>query len=90
MSFDVNIGRAEPVIKAAASMNNDGGSGGNTGYMGGGGRQKREEKRSLFDKSKDKSDSFELTSGLKTVKEFSEQNTTKSWLKKLFFNSNQG
>lgn len=33
MSFDVNIGRAQPVIKAAANMNNDGGSGGNTGYM---------------------------------------------------------
>lgn len=33
MSFDVNIGRTQPVIKAAANMNNDGGSGGNLGYM---------------------------------------------------------
>lgn len=33
MSFDVNIGRSQPVIKAAANMNNDGGSGGNTGFM---------------------------------------------------------
>ena len=33
MSFDVNVGRSQPMIKAAANMNNDGGSGGNTGYM---------------------------------------------------------
>ena len=62
MSFDVNIGRAEPVIKAAVGTNNDGGSSGNTGYMGGGGRQKKEEKRSLFEKSGNENDSFVLTS----------------------------
>jgi len=77
MSFDVNIGRAEPVIKAAASMNNDGGSGGNTGYMSGGGRQKKEERGSLFDNDKNKTDSFELSSGLKIEKEISK--TKKSW-----------
>ena len=63
MSFDVNIGRSEPIIKAAAGMNNDGGSGGNTGYMGGGGRQKKQEgKGSLF--SNNMSDSFELSTKL--------------------------
>ena len=31
MSFDVNVGRNEPIIKAASNMNNDGGSGGNLG-----------------------------------------------------------
>lgn len=41
MSFDVNIGSAKPVIKAAANTNNDGGSGGNLGYMMGGGGQNK-------------------------------------------------
>ena len=62
MSFDVNIGRSEPIIKAAAGMNNDGGSGGNTGYMGGGRQKKQEGKGSLF--SENKTDSFELASKL--------------------------
>lgn len=79
MSFDVNIGRSEPVIKAAAGMNNDGGSGGNTGYMGGGRRQKKEEKGSLFSNS-DKIDSFELSSGIK-FKTIPPQET--GWLDKL-------
>ena len=49
MSFDVNIGSAKPVIKAAANTNNDGGSGGNLGYMmGGGGQKKKENQGSLF------------------------------------------
>ena len=49
MSFDANIGRAQPIIKAAANMNNDGGSGGNTGYMMRGKRkQEKEERGSLF------------------------------------------
>lgn len=49
MSFDANIGRAQPMIKAPSSMNNDGGSSGNTGYMMRGRRQKKdEEKNNLF------------------------------------------
>ena len=81
MSFDVNIGRSEPIIKAAAGMNNDGGSGGNTGYMGGGGRQKKQEGQgSLF--SQNKTDSFELASKLpKTEIDFMPQ--TDSWFNKL-------
>ena len=71
MSFDVNIGRSEPVIKAAANTNNDGGSGGNLGYMMGGGRQKqKEEQENIFAKNKMASDSFELSS--KLPKEFDE------------------
>lgn len=62
MSFDVNIGRSEPIIKAAANMNNDGGSGGNTGYMGGGRQKKQEGHGSLF--SQNQTDSFELSSKL--------------------------
>ena len=62
MSFDVNIGSAKPVIKAAANTNNDGGSGGNLGYMmGGGGQKKKENQGSLFSS---KPDSFELSSKL--------------------------
>lgn len=81
MSFDVNIGRSEPVIKAAANTNNDGGSGGNTGYMGGGGRQKRQENRgSLF--SQPQTDSFELASKLpKSDIDFMTENN--SWFDKL-------
>jgi len=48
MSFDANIGRAQPIIKAAANMNNDGGSGGNTGYMMRGRRQKKDEQINPF------------------------------------------
>ncbi len=81
MSFDVNIGRTEPVIKAAASMNNDGGSSGNTGYMSGGGRQKREEKGSLFDNDKNKTDSFEFSTGIKINKD--QETEEKSWFNKL-------
>ena len=81
MSFDVNIGRTEPIIKAAAGMNNDGGSGGNTGYMGGGGRQKKQEGRgSLF--SDNRTDSFELASKLpKSDIEYVPK--TDSWFNKL-------
>lgn len=50
MSFDANIGRTQPIIKAAANMNNDGGSGGNTGYMMRGRRkEKDDEKKNIFD-----------------------------------------
>lgn len=64
MSFDVNIGRSQPVIKAAANMNNDGGSGGNTGYMMGG-RRKKDDKdsKSLFSSDNDV-DSFQMASKL--------------------------
>lgn len=80
MSFDVNIGRAQPVIKAAANMNNDGGSGGNTGYMMRG-RKKQEQKdsKSLFD-SDSMVDSFEMASKL-PKKNFEESMGLKSsWL----------
>lgn len=51
MSFDANIGRTQPIIKAAANMNNDGGSGGNTGYMMRGRRKDKDEgKKNIFDK----------------------------------------
>ena len=63
MSFDVNIGRSEPIIKAAANMNNDGGSGGNTGYMMRGKRKNKENYKSLFD-SDNEIDSFEMASKL--------------------------
>jgi len=64
MSFDVNVGRAQPVIKAAASMNNDGGSSGNTGYMmRGKKKENQKEAKSLFD-SNSAIDSFEMASKL--------------------------
>ena len=50
MSFDANIGRTQPIIKAATNMNNDGGSGGNTGYMMRGRRnEKDDKKKNIFD-----------------------------------------
>jgi len=63
MSFDVNIGRSQPIIKAASGMNNDGGSGGNTGYMMQGRRKKDENKKSLFS-SDIEVDSFSMSSKL--------------------------
>ncbi len=64
MSFDVNIGRTEPIIKAAANMNNDGGSGGNTGYMMRGKRKNKENCfQGLFDNDNE-TDSFEMASKL--------------------------
>jgi hypothetical protein len=64
MSFDVNIGRPQPIIKAASGMNNDGGSGGNTGYMMRG-RKKDEEKtkKNVFSETSE-IDSFEMKSKL--------------------------
>lgn len=63
MSFDANIGRPQPVIRAAANMNNDGGSGGNLGYMMRGKRKdSKKERVSLFDN--DAIDSFEMASKL--------------------------
>lgn len=77
MSFDVNIGRSEPTIKAAANMNNDGGSGGNLGYMMRGKKKNQEGKRSLFDN--ENIDSFEMNSKL-PKKDFEEPETKSSWL----------
>lgn len=79
MSFDANIGRAQPIIKAAANMNNDGGSGGNTGYMMRGKRkQEKEERGSLF--SGNTFDSFEMASKL-PKKDFEEALELKnSWI----------
>lgn len=63
MSFDVNIGRSQPVIKPAANMNNDGGSGGNTGFMMRGRKKKDENNtKSLF--ASTEIDSFEMASKL--------------------------
>lgn len=80
MSFDVNIGRAQPVIKAAASMNNDGGSGGNTGYMMRG-RKKQEQKdsKSLF-ASDSMVDSFEMASKLPKKNLEESMGLKNSWL----------
>lgn len=81
MSFDVNIGSAKPVIKAAANTNNDGGSGGNLGYMmGGNGQKKKEEKGSLF--SSQRQDSFELSSKLPDA-DLKGMPDTDSWFDKL-------
>lgn len=64
MSFDVNVGRAQPVIKAAANMNNDGGSGGNTGYMMRERKNKQQkEHKSLFDNNSG-IDTFQMASKL--------------------------
>lgn len=64
MSFDVNVGRAQPVIKAAANMNNDGGSGGNTGYMMRERKNKQQkEQKSLFDNNSG-IDTFQMASKL--------------------------
>lgn len=64
MSFDVNIGRTEPIIKATANMNNDGGSGGNTGYMMRGKKKNNNENyKSLFD-NENEIDTFEMASKL--------------------------
>lgn len=64
MSFDVNIGRTQPIIKAAANMNNDGGSGGNLGYMMREKKKNQQERRSLFDDGDVAVDSFEMASKL--------------------------
>lgn len=81
MSFDVNIGRSEPVIKAAANTNNDGGSGGNLGYMMGGGNQKKKENQgSLF--TYQKPDTFELSSKLQSD-ELDYMAKSETWFDKL-------
>lgn len=79
MSFDVNIGRTQPVIKAAANMNNDGGSGGNLGYMMRGKKKEQQnEHASVFDEGG--TDSFEMVSKL-PKKDFDEMVGLKhSWL----------
>ena len=80
MSFDVNIGRSQPVIKAAANMNNDGGSGGNTGYMMSGRRKENKKNKSLFSSEPDL-DSFEMASKLPQDDiEYPKEN---SWLNKI-------
>ncbi len=79
MSFDANIGRATPIIKAASNMNNDGGSGGNTGYMTRGRKKKDDNRGSLF--SNDNSlDTFEFGSKLKDIEPPTQQN---SWVESL-------
>lgn len=84
MSFDVNIGRSQPVIKAAANMNNDGGSGGNTGFMMRG-RKKKDSNpfSSVFDEDND-IDKFEMLSKLPSDKNFEKMMEEKpSWIENL-------
>ena len=82
MSFDVNIGRSEPIIKAASNMNNDGGSGGNLGYMMRGKKKKDENNSNIFDLEKQKTDSFEFSSiGMKEP-DFNSDNKS-SWVNNL-------
>ena len=79
MSFDVNVGRSQPVIKAAANMNNDGGSGGNTGYMMRGKRKKDDKNSNSLFSNDIEVDSFTMAS--KLPKDFSEMSEDKtSWL----------
>ncbi len=81
MSFDVNIGRSEPIIKAAANMNNDGGSGGNTGYMMGGRKKKKDEDSgSLFSRDKKNADTFEISGHLNNPFVYEEMTEKKSWI----------
>ena len=81
MSFDVNVGRSQPVIKAAANMNNDGGSGGNTGYMMGGRRKKDNNPfGSVFDTTDD-TDMFQSSSTF--PKDYGEMPKQKSWVQNI-------
>ncbi|MCM1338688.1 MAG: hypothetical protein NC191_03355 [Muribaculaceae bacterium] len=64
MSFDANIGRAQPMIKPATSMNNDGGSSGNTGYMMRGRRQKKDDENQTIFGGGSEIDFLEITSKL--------------------------
>lgn len=84
MSFDVNVGRPQPMIKAAANMNNDGGSGGNTGFMGRGRRKKDFNPfSSVFDEEKE-FDTFQMGSKLPNDKEFEQAMGVKpSWIENL-------
>lgn len=83
MSFDVNVGRPQPMIKAAANMNNDGGSGGNTGFMS---RRRKKDFNpfsSVFDDEKEL-DTFQMASKLPNEKEFEEAMGVKpSWIENL-------
>ena len=64
MSFDVNVGRSQPIIKPASNMNNDGGSGGNTGYMMRGRKKDQDEKNNSLFSSDKLTDSFEMAAKL--------------------------
>jgi hypothetical protein len=81
MSFDVNVGRSQPVIKAAANMNNDGGSGGNTGYMMGGRRKKDNNPFGSVFANDDEIDVFELSSKLPKTPELPKESG--GWLQGL-------
>ncbi|MBR1424235.1 hypothetical protein IJ579_01580 [bacterium] len=85
MSFDVNIGRSSPMIKAATGKNNDGGSGGNTGFLRRGRRKKEKQQGlgfSLFEVGSGFIDCFEMKSKL-PGKDFDESSFKASWLDKL-------
>ncbi len=80
MSFDANIGRSTPIIKAASNMNNDGGSGGNTGYMMRGRKKKDNETFGSLFSDEHKTDTFEFGSKLKDIELPSNK---KSWVDNL-------
>ena len=80
MSFDANIGRSTPIIKAASNMNNDGGSSGNTGYMSRGKKKKDNENFGSLFSNDPKTDTFEFGSKLKDMEP---EKTNKSWITNL-------
>ena len=87
MSFDVNVGRARPMINPASKMGNNGGSNGNTGFMS---RQKKKKQaNSIFDDTGNYniSNPFrcdEFVSGENYVREFDE--IENSWAFKMVKN----
>ena len=81
MSFDVNVGRSQPIIKAAANMNNDGGSGGNTGYMMSGRRKKDANPFGSVFANEEETDVFQLSSKLPKTQEYPQEKG--SWLQGL-------
>lgn len=83
MSFDANIGRTQPIIKAAANMNNDGGSGGNTGYMMRGQRKKEKEDSNSIFNSANPFDTFEMSSKLPQKDIATAMGLKPSWIENL-------
>lgn len=84
MSFDVNVGRSQPIIKAAANMNNDGGSGGNTGFMMRGRRKKDSNPFGSVFGDENEMDTFQMGSKLPTNKELEEAMGMKpSWIESI-------
>ena len=81
MSFDVNVGRSQPIIKAAVNANNDGGSGGNTGYMMSGRRKKDANPFGSVFANEEETDTFQLSTKLPKNVEYPQEQG--SWLQGL-------